>query len=244
MYQPSGFIPTDLTINGWSDLEPYFTDLKQREPADGAELEQLIIQYSEVLSVFHEQNAWSYINMSRETANEDYQKRYELFATVITPEVNKAGNAIEKKIAEHSAFNTLDNDRYGQFRQKLERELSLFRDENVPIQAEIAKLSSKYDQLTGGLTVTLDGEELPLPKAGVRLQSPDRATRKEAWLAISEARHAIKDEVDEVYNEMLTRRHQMALNAGYKNYRDFQHDSLMRFDYTPADAEAFQDSVA
>ncbi|NQV14574.1 M3 family oligoendopeptidase, partial [bacterium] len=243
MYQPSDFIPTQLTINSWNDLKPYFDSLINSQVDTGNDLSQLIIHYSETLSVFHEQNAWSYINMSRATDNKDYVERHELFSTIIAPEVEKAGNIIEKIIVNHPAFPDLPEERFAQFKKMLKRELEMFREENVELSAEISKLSTKYNQLTGGLTVTLDGEEMPLPKASVRLQSADRAIRKEAWLAISEKRYSIKDEADQIYDDMLKLRVQSAQNAGYDNFRDFCHDRLQRFDYSPQDAVDFQKAI-
>ncbi len=243
MYQPSNFIPTDLTINSWDDLKPYFDTLLNTQIDTTEELSQMIIHYSETLSVFHEQNAWSYINMSRETNNQEYVDRHELFSTQISPELEKAANAVEKMIVGHPLFSDLPDDRYGQLKKKLKRELELFREENVELSAEISKLSTQYDQLTGGLTVTLDGEEMPLPKAAVHLQSADRIKRKTAWTAINEQRYAIKEDADRIYTDMLKLRVQTAKNAGYDNYRDFAHDRLQRFDYTPQDAMDFQSAI-
>ena len=243
MYQPTNFIPTDLTINSWADLKPYFDSLISSAVNDSKALGQLILHYSETLSVFHEQNAWSYINMSRETTNQEYLDRHELFATKISPELEKAANVVEKMIVNHPAFSGLPDERFGQLKKKLKRELELFREENVELSAEISKLSTQYDQLTGGLTVTLDGEEMPMPKASVRLQSSDRAIRREAWLAISEKRYSVKEEADRIYNDMLKLRVQTAKNAGYENYRDFSHDQHQRFDYTPQDAVDFQNAI-
>ena len=243
MYQPSNFIPTDLKIDSWADLKPYFDTLIQTEINDSEALAELIVHYSETLSVFHEQDAWSYINMSRATANQEYLDRHELFATKITPELEVAANTVEKMIVNHPAFGDLPDERFGQLKKKLKRELELFRDENVELSAEISKLSTKYDQLTGGLTVTLDGEEMPMPKASVRLQSSDRARRKEAWLAISDKRYSVKQEADQIYDDMLKLRVKTAKNADYSNFRDFSHDRLQRFDYSPQDAIDFQNAI-
>jgi oligoendopeptidase F len=243
MYQPSNFIPTDLSINSWDDLKPYFDSLINNEINGSDDLSQLILHYSETLSVFHEQNAWAYINMSRETDNQAYVDRHELFATKISPELEKAANVIEKRIVSHPSFAALPDDRFGQLKKKLKRELELFREKNVVLSAEISKHSTKYDQLTGGLTVTLDGEEMPMPKASVRLQSSDRAIRKEAWLSINDKRYSVKADADLIYNDMLKLRVETAKNADYDNYRDFMHDLLQRFDYTPQDAVDFQNAI-
>ena len=243
MYQPSDFIPKGTKINEWSDLEPFFKTLLSREVNSIEELETFILHYSELTSVFYEDYAWSYINMSCHTENDDYVKRYEKFASEIQPECSKMDNKIVKFITSHECFSQLSQERYAQLSKILNRDLELFRDENVSLNAELSKLSSKYDQISGGLTAKIDGEDLPMPMAGTRLLSADRNTRKQAWLAMQESRYAKKDEFDTIYNKMIKLRHKVATNAGYDNYRDFQHDNLHRFDYTPTDAEAFHYAV-
>ena len=243
MYQPSNFISNEIKINTWDDLKSYFDILIRREILSKDDLVTLITHYSELISVFEESYAWSYINMSCHTDNEDYVKKYEKFAAVIEPEFSKAANAITKKIVTNSQFNQLDSARFGQLSKLFNRELDMFRDKNVPLNAELAKLSSQYDQVAGGLTANIDGEDLPMPIAGTRLLSSDRKVRKNAWLAIQESRFAKKEEFDVLYSKMVKLRHQVAINTGYDNFRDYQHDNLHRFDYSPVDALEFHNSV-
>ncbi|MCF7903067.1 MAG: M3 family oligoendopeptidase, partial [Candidatus Marinimicrobia bacterium] len=236
-------IPPDLEISGWNDLAPYFEALKKTELNSVNELEDFLVNYSEILSVFFEANAWAYIDMTCHTDNKSYRERHDMFVERIAPEVEKAANAVDEKIAASPAFNDLPAERYTQFKQKLQRELDLFREANVPLTAEVGMLSSQYEQLMGGLSAVIDGEELPIPRAHAKLQSPDRQEREKAWLAIWEARDAVKDKANQFYDDMRKLRQQMAENAGYQNFRDFQHDRLQRFDYTPRDAEAFSAAV-
>jgi len=228
-----GFIPPDLEIKGWSDLQPYYEALLAVKIQSATDLEDFLVHYSEFLSVFSEGNAWAYINMTCHTNDKAYQKRHEMFVEKINPELEKASNALDKMIAASPFFGELPPERYTQFKQKLQRDLELFRPKNVPLATEIGKLSSQYDHLMGGLVATIDGEDLPLPRATAKLQSADREVRQKAWLAIGEARYAVKTKADELYDAMRKIRHEMALNAGYRNFRDFQHARLQRFDYTP-----------
>jgi len=243
MYQPSNFISKKIKINTWDDLKLYFDILINREILSQDDLITLITHYSELISVFEEGYAWSYINMSCHTDNKDYVNRYEKFASEIEPEFSKAANVITKKIVANPEFNQLDPARFGQLSKLFKRELDMFRDKNVPLNAELAKLSSQYDQVAGGLTASIDGEDLPMPIAGTRLLSSDRQVRKNAWLAIQESRFAKKEEFDVLYSKMVKLRHQVAINTGYDNFRDYQHDNLHRFDYTPEDALQFHNAV-
>ena len=75
MYQPSNFISTGTKINAWDDLKPHFDILINREISSQDDLVTLITHYSELFSVFEEDYAWSYINMSCHTENNDYHYR-------------------------------------------------------------------------------------------------------------------------------------------------------------------------
>ena len=128
MYQPSNFIPKGTKINSWDDLKPHFDVLINREVSSQDDLETLITHYSELISVFAEDYAWSYINMSCHTENDDYVKTYENFASVIESEFSKSANALTKKITSHPQFSELDSTRFGQLSKLFTRELEMFRD--------------------------------------------------------------------------------------------------------------------
>ena len=48
----------------------------------------------------------------------------------------------------------------------------------------------------------------------------------------------------DLFSDLIKKRHQLALNAGFENYRDYAFASLGRFDYTPKDCFDFHESVA
>lgn len=243
MYQPSDFIPKDLKIDSWSDIEPYFDKLNQ-QPIDSKEdLEKLIVYYSETLSVYLEQNAWAYIQMTCKTDDPELVKRHEVFAVEISPEIEVACNGLQKKISNAKAFGDLDAERYQQLKRSFKRDLEMFRQENVSIESELSKLSSEYGQLAGSMTVTLDGEEMTIPQASARIESEDRDTREKAWRAVQESRFSKKAEHDALMDQMIEKRHQVALNAGYENYRDYQHDNMHRFDYQVKDVVDFHEAI-
>ncbi len=243
MTASTGFIPKNGTLNSWDDIKPYFDTLIETKPNTTQELELLLIQYSETVAWFAEENAWAYIKMTCDTENKEKVARYELFATEIAPQLEVATNTFEKQLSTFSTFEQLDAERYGQLKKNIQRSLEMFRDENVLLDAKLSKLGSDFSQVSGGITVTLDGEEMPIPRAATRLELKDREKRKEAWMAISEAYQSVSDKLDAIFAEMLSLRIEVAKNAGYKNFRDYQHDNYHRFDYTPADAEEFSKSI-
>ncbi|MCP5464572.1 MAG: M3 family oligoendopeptidase [Deltaproteobacteria bacterium] len=243
MYQLSGFIPADLQINSWDDLKPYFEKLLHQDIKSVEDLERLIVHYSEAISVYHEQNARSYINMTCHTNNEDYVKRHELFAVELGPKLETICNQIDKKITASDFFKNLPEERYACYKQSIARDLELFREKNVNVQAELSKMVSEFEQLAGKLMVEYDGEKLPIPMVSKKLLSSDRSEREKAWFAIQDTRYQSKDEHDQLFDQMIKKRHELATNAGYKNFRDYKHDALHRFDYTVKDVLQFQESI-
>ncbi|MCA9292478.1 MAG: M3 family oligoendopeptidase, partial [Phycisphaerales bacterium] len=75
------------------------------------------------------------------------------------------------------------------------------------------------------------------------LQETDRSVREKAWRATAERRLQDKDAIDDIFDQMIERRQKLAKNVGYSNYRDYQHDAMLRFDYRPEDCFAFHDGV-
>ena len=69
------------------------------------------------------------------------------------------------------------------------------------------------------------------------------ATGEEAWRVRAEARYADASTLDALYDHMYNVRQQIAANAGFANYRDYQFKAMKRFDYTPEDCLAFHDAI-
>ena len=67
--------------------------------------------------------------------------------------------------------------------------------------------------------------------------------RQNAWETIQQRRLVDKDELNILFEELIAMRHQVALNAGFENYRDYMFQALGRFDYTPKDCYDFAEAI-
>src|SRR5690606_33213334 len=52
-----------------------------------------------------------------------------------------------------------------------------------------------------------------------------------------------KEELNNLFNKLKSLRHQVALNAGFQNFRDYMFEALGRFDYSVQDCFDFHDAV-
>ena len=67
--------------------------------------------------------------------------------------------------------------------------------------------------------------------------------REQVYRKIQERRLQDKDAMHELYSKLIEKRHQVAKNAGFDNYRDYKFVELGRFDYTKEDCYQFHEAV-
>ena len=140
-------------------------------------------------------------------------------------------------------INELDKDKYFTYLRSIRKSIELFREENIPIQSELAVLQQQYGMISGKMTIDVNGKEYTLQQASKFLESHDRNLREEVYRKINERRLQDKDELNNLFNQLIQKRNQEALNAGFENYRDYKFKQLGRFDYTKEDCFRFHDSV-
>lgn len=237
------YVPRELAIT-WELIEPIFQELATREINNKQELEKWLTDRSELDGVLQEDYAWRYIRMTCDTANEQYSKDFQYFATEIEPKMAPILNDLDKKLMKSPSISTLDRDKYFIYLRKVEKSLEIFREENIPLFTEIQLKQQEYQTIAGGLTVEIDGKEMTLQQASNILLVTDRPKREAAWQAITDVRLQKKEELDEIFNRLVELRHQVAINAGFDNYRDYMFVAMGRFDYTVKDCQAFHQAVA
>jgi oligoendopeptidase F len=237
------FIPAHLDATQWPQLEPLYRQLLDRTLKCPNCLEKLILDRSELDAAAAEAQANLYIEMTCHTEDAGSKARYLKFVEEVDPRLKEVGFDLDRKIVESPHAKGLDRTRYGTLLRSIEREVKLFRKENVPLQTESTKLDQRYSEISGAMTVTFDGQERTLPQMARHLEEGDRARRESSWRVVAERRLRDRDAIDGIYDGLVQLRVRMAANAGYANFRDFQHDLLQRFDYTPADCETFHAAV-
>jgi oligoendopeptidase F len=150
---------------------------------------------------------------------------------------------LDKKLATNEFFEHLPDYPYGNLKKITYLKLKVFNEKNLPLAATMRQMEQEFAEITGRLTIHYDGKELTLHQAAVYLQNSDRKVRKDVFAVIAEKRATVKEQLDELYDNLVSVRTQIALNAGYDNYRDFKFDELGRTDYTAEDCYNFHESV-
>ena len=238
------FLPEDFTISTWEKLQPYFDTLSKTELNSVEALRVWLRQRSELESVISEDMAWRYINMTCYTENEEYSKAYQDFVVNIQPQMAPVSDQLNKKVAASPFVQQLEKEPgYDIMIRNLKKEIEIFREENVPLFTEMNTETQKYAQISGAMSVEVDGKELTLQQASVFLMSTNRQKREEVYHKISTRRLQDKETLDQLFSKLIELRQQVATNAGFTNFRDYMFKAMGRFDYTPKDCFAFHESI-
>ncbi|MEE2747018.1 MAG: M3 family oligoendopeptidase [Candidatus Thermoplasmatota archaeon] len=232
-----------LDATKWSEIEPHYQDFLNREIDSAASLEDWLLELGRFDAYVGETGSMLYVKMTCDTENEEIKQAYLDFVDNIQPELAKMGDLLNRKLAECPYAESLNQEEYNVLLRDTRMDLALFREENIPLGTELTKLGVRHKEISAAMTVEFDGEERTMQQMGKYLQVNERETREAAYRSVGKRRFEDADEMDEIYDKMIALRHQVAQNAGYQNYRDYIFDAKHRFDYSPADCEAFHDAV-
>ncbi len=240
---PRRFLPEDLPAGEWEALAPLFEDLEKRPLTTRAEMEKALLDLSELLSASEEEGAIRHIRMTCDTTNPEYERAYLAFLEDVVPKVEEALHRLRVRFTQSPAWKDLPSERYEVLRRKWENALAIFRAENILLKVEEEKLGQRYQKIFGAMTVDFEGRTHTLQQMAKYLEEPDRGVRERAWELIAERRLKDKDELEDIFEELLSLRNKRAKNAGFENFRDYAFRERERFDYGPTECEAFHKGV-
>jgi oligoendopeptidase F len=237
------YLPQDFEFQNWEDLKPFYEELKSRTINSVSDLEKWMTDRNELEEYLSENSAWRYINYSRNTEDPEIRDRYLHFINEIKPKVSPYSNDLDKKLISSPFQSELQGDAYKIYLRSTRNDIDLYREENIPLFVQIEQKAQEYAEIQSQMTIEYRGEELTASQAAKYLHDSDRSVRKEVYDKIQERRSKDYQRLDALFDELVKLRHQTALNAGFKNYRDYKFKALGRFDYTLEDVFNFHESV-
>jgi oligoendopeptidase F len=237
------FISEELKIQSWEDLKSYFDDLLAREIDNKEKFHQWLLDRSELDAVLEEDLAWRYIRMSIETNNEELASAYTFFVTKIQPELAPLDDALNRKFMDSPFRHDYKDSAHQIYFRSIETQVNLFQEKNISIEAELNELAQKYGAMSAAQSIDYLGETMTMQKASQLLKEQDEVVRQTVFNKMVERRRVDTDSLDELYTQLVTKRHALALNAGFDNFRDYKFQALGRFDYSKEDCFAFHHAI-
>jgi oligoendopeptidase F len=237
------FLPANFQVTNWEVLEPFFKNLLERDLQNIHQLETWLTDLSELEAVVSEDACWRQIRMTCDTANKELEAAFNFFFLEIQPLIQPYTDALNRKLLSSPAFPELDPEAYFTYLRQVKKNIELFREANIPLQAQMSVLQQQYGQITGEMQVTINGKAYTLQQAGKFLESEDRKERETVYHLIQERRLQDKVKLDSLFDQLIANRNQQALNAGFESYGPFRFQELGRFDYSAADCTHFHEAV-
>lgn len=239
----NSFLPSNFTIIDWNSLEPFFIKLEAIPLNTDDELNRFLKFKTELEMAIDEDQAWRYIRFNVNTRDEEAKVAFDYFIDEVEPKVESWFNRIDRKLAESNAIKIFEHNHTVPARL-LKKNLEIFREENLQIFAELQKQEQEYGAIISEIAIEINEKRYTLQQAAELLQENDRSFRELVYQKIFEKRVEKSEELNELLSELLRKRYKIAINAGYKNFRDYQHFNLGRFDYTVDDIQSFHTAIA
>jgi oligoendopeptidase F len=237
------FVPNDLNPDDSRAVSALYQSLLQRDiPVDSAKLRQWIMDWSELESVLGEVSCRRYVAMTCNTADEKAAKAYTDFVENVQPIMNEYDDKLNKKLVAHPAKDALKGE-FGEWFKGVQVSLDLFSPDNIPLETEENKEIQAYQKITGGMSVEFEGKTQTMQQLAAYMERTDRELRERAWRAMWERRLKDKEALDNAFDNLFSIRKQIAKNSHCKDYIDYIFLAKHRFDYSPADCEAFHESI-
>ena len=237
------FLPEEFKLTVWSKIKPYYHDLLKRPINSVEELEQWILDRSELEAFVSESFSWRYINITVDSSNQQATELYEYAVQELLPKIISYENTLNQKLVDCSYIDQLDEEKYFIHIRGIKNAVNLFREENIPLSTEVQLKSKDYGRIFSEMTIGLNGKQMTLQKAGTLLEEVDRNCREAVFHKINQRILQDTEQLEDLFSELLLKRHQMAQNAGFDNFRDYKFKILGRFDYSVEDCYNFHDSI-
>jgi oligoendopeptidase F len=230
--------PAAFKDSTWQDILPYYEELAVR-PLGRSNVEEWLDDWSRFESMLSEAASLANFDYSCNTADPAAEEAQLRFATQIDPPADEQRAKLQGRLVE------LGYVRPGleMVLQRFANQIQLFREQNVPLQSELAKSTTEWMKVNGALTVEWEGVERTPAQLLPYLESNDRDVRERAFRVRAEPYIEQRDTLAGLFDGMYDLRQQVGRNAGFANYRDYIHREKNRFDYTPDDCMRFHEAV-
>ncbi|MEY8462645.1 M3 family oligoendopeptidase [Streptococcus merionis] len=129
------------------------------------------------------------------------------------------------------------------FFKSAENQLKIFSPEIIPLLQKENELSTQYDKLIASAQIPFQDSIYTLIQMGPFAQSTDRETRKAAAAATTQFFVDNEEAFDEIYDQLVKTRDQIAKTLDFKDYVEYSYHSMNRFDYNRDMVKTYREEI-
>ena len=223
----------------WSRFAPYYEGLLTRE-LTATTVDAWLADWTAIASLLDEINTRFTVATTANTADAESERLYQTFLDEVVPRQMATEQQVKQKLLESG----LEPEGFAMPIKKLRTEATLYREENLPLLADLRKLGLEYEKIAGSRNTEWDGEVRPLVQLAAVLEEPDRDRRERAFRLMRARIQQDAPALADLWRRTIDLRARIAANAGLPSFREYRWQQLFRFDYTPDDAKRFHAAIA
>ncbi len=185
--------------------------------------------------------ARAYFEFTRNTGNKEAEAEYERLAGEVIPLMEELDDKAKRRLLEMpEEWLPMD---FKIARKEAEWSVELFRESNLPLITEDIKYKQQYQKISSEWATEFDGKKMTSQQLMPFLESTDRQLRERAWRAIMEMHAKDYDKLNDLFDNCLKVRKQMARNADLPDFVEYQFRNYKRLSYDRHDGKAFRDAI-
>ena len=207
-----------------------------------AEIMEQYEKFKKALKTIYTMSALVYIRHTVDTRDEFYDKEND-WIDENSPLFQKMGVDFYREIVNSPFRAELEKDLGELWFINAELKLKGFDEKVIEEMQKENALCSKYNKLLASASFDFNGEKLNLSQLRAHCLSPDRDIRKAAYAKRTEFFVANEKELDDIYDELVKLRDEMAKKLGYKNNIELGYIKMERNSYDADTVKRFRDQV-
>ena len=218
----------------YEEIKESFLDLvnKIKSAYNYKEQYKYIMELNNIRKHIETMSTLASIRNSINTADEFYEKETNYWDEH-GPLYTELNSDFYKAIVNSKFKEEIINDFSEQFYKICEYSLKSFSPEIIPQLQEENKLMSRYTKLLASAKINFKGEDLNLSGLYKYMLSQDRSERIEASKAYYNYFEKHEEEFDEIYDNLVKVRHDIAKKLGFSNFTELGYIRMHRTDYNP-----------
>src|SRR4051794_4281399 len=226
---PHHWLSGKVELKSWGQIEPWFQRLLAMPIESADDLERWVFAAGGLNSAGGQGGGGRDGGMTSQTGDPPPPGAYLEFIRDIEPKLKPLQNEVRNRYLDSPFRKLLPADRYAVFNRALENRRALYREENIPRETQLAELEQRYQKMMGAMTVSFRGQERTLAQMAPFLEETDRSVRQEAWELAARRRLQDKEALDDLFDQMMPLRIEIARAAGFDNFVEFAFRQRERF---------------
>ncbi|MUK88955.1 M3 family oligoendopeptidase [Ornithinibacillus sp. L9] len=183
-----------------------------------------------------------YVRASINTNDDFYQKERD-FWDEKSPELQELYTEFYKELVKTPFRDQLEKKWGSQLFSLADYQIKAFSPEVISLLQKENKLTSEYSKLVASAEVEFKGKTYTLAQLGPFTQDKDRNVRKQAIQKSSGFFEENADKFDDIYDQLVKVRHEIATKLGYKNFVELGYVRMLRIDYNAEMVNVFRKQV-